>query len=130
MKNSKGAALATTLFVMMVLSLLAIIIFDISIADTRHSIRNEKGIQAHFIARAGVNLGEKLLDQQLQANTYFDMATVVSGMNAFIASLQTSNPDYFIVKEGTVVQGIFTIQYEEVNSTTIKILSTGTIPGE
>lgn len=128
-KSHKGSALVLVLIVMLVLSILSIALLNISLADTKHAVRGEKNIQAHFIARSGANLGLKILEQKLLAETWLDMATVENNMNIYIGTLHTSNPEIFSIKENTVVQGNFTIQYEDIDANTLKIISTGTLPG-
>ena len=55
-RNEKGAALITALMVMVVLFLLGIALWQYSIADTIHVVKDEQRMQAYYLARAGADV--------------------------------------------------------------------------
>jgi len=52
-KRNKGMALIVVLMVMLVLSILGVSFLSISTFQTNQAIREDKGLQAHYLARAG-----------------------------------------------------------------------------
>lgn len=53
LKNDNASALAMTLIVMLVLTILGTVILNISIAENKFANRNEDKLQAYYIARSG-----------------------------------------------------------------------------
>lgn len=52
--EEKGAALAMTLIVMLVVSILGLIVLQVSVAETKFSVRDKNRIEAYYIAKSGV----------------------------------------------------------------------------
>ncbi|MGI6142070.1 MAG: pilus assembly PilX family protein [Caldicoprobacterales bacterium] len=53
-KNNRGSALVTAVIVMLVMSILGVTLLQLSLAQTRHSIRDKNRMQAYYLARSGV----------------------------------------------------------------------------
>ncbi|MHB8962690.1 MAG: hypothetical protein ACYC5K_06005 [Saccharofermentanales bacterium] len=118
-KNNKGAALVSVILVLVVSSILAIALLNLALGNTRQTIVFKKDMQAHYLARSGVNMGVALLDARLTDQTIIDLPTLLTSMSTYISALPASSFSIDTV-------GSYTVQYEAVNATEVRIISTGT----
>ncbi|MHB1454471.1 MAG: hypothetical protein ACYCYM_11030 [Saccharofermentanales bacterium] len=118
-KNNKGAALVSVILVLVVSSILAIALLNLALGNTRQTVVFKKDMQAHYLARSGVNMGVALLDARLTDQSITDIGTMLTTMSAYISALPAGS---FAIES----VGSYTIAYEAVNATAVRIISTGT----
>lgn len=101
LKNQRGAALAVVIIAMAVLMVLGSAVLGLGQSETTLSIKNEKDIQAEYIARAGADIAAKYI---------------------------SDDPDTSIsILTDTLGEGSFSASIIRVDSSTVKIISTGTV---
>ena len=100
-KNDKGAALAVVVITMVVLMILGSSVLNLGLSETTMSLKNEKEIQAEYIAKAGADITAK-----------------------YIANNPTTN---ITTRADTIGNGNFNAVITRPDSSTVKIVSTGTI---
>lgn len=111
-KNESGSALAMTLIVMLVLSILGTVMLNMSLAENKFANHNEDKIQAYYIARSGA---QSIAEYMVQDNN--DDATDIVGYSS------SSN--------NQIGGGEFTIDVQEdpTDSDIVNIVSTGIYNG-
>lgn len=121
-KEEKGAALAWTLILFVVMTILATSIMFIVQQDLREVVMQEKRIKTFYIAQSGVELSYAALMQN--ENEYF---------NKMVNDTVVSLVDEIDVYDGEAVVGkaAVTVTHEMIDGKKwIKIVSIGTLTGE
>lgn len=122
LKEEKGAALAWTLILFVVMTILATSIMFIVQQDLREVVMQEKRIKTFYIAQSGVELSYAALMQN--ENEYF---------NKMVNDTVVSMVDEIDVYDGETVVGkaAVTVTPEMIDGKKwIKIVSIGTLTGE
>jgi Tfp pilus assembly protein PilX len=70
LRNKKGSALTLVMFVMVLLTILGLTLLTVSLAEAKAAIRQEKKVQAYFIAKSGADAYAKAyMDAPESVNT-------------------------------------------------------------
>jgi len=107
MKKREGSALAFTIIIMVIITILSGIILQIAMAETMQAKRDKDRVEAYYLARSGVEATTKwILNSNNDASKIIDKQSAPQdlGNGKFnVEVLSTSNPDEIIVKgTGTV----------------------------
>jgi hypothetical protein len=118
-KNEKGLAMPLILIIMVVLSLLGAAIWQYSVAELNHSVREEKKARAYYIARAGAeSLGRHIMVNPSVLNS-------VPNIDDLITSDEL---DFDITFSGeTISVGDLTVELERIETDRVTITGTGTV---
>jgi len=82
LKNESGAALITTLLVLLILGILGTVIFFAAQTEARRSIRHSDKVEAYYLARSGVeSASEKVMQSDDLEQYYLDEGDTVSFNN-------------------------------------------------
>lgn len=115
-RNESGGVLPLVMMIFMVLFILGLSLLQIGMSDTVQSTWQSNRVQAHYLARSGIEIGDEMLKQQLltmpQTST---LGNLVSLLNSATASSYTI--------DGV---GEFTIEFSVSPLDEIKITSVGT----
>lgn len=131
LKKNKGIALVTVIMISAVLSILVISILGVSLADKNHAVNYDKNSQAHYIARSGVAVGLKVLDNKLSdlineikddPSKTITIDSLVSTANSY--ANQNSNLKNVAFKDASAnLIGTYSISYEKFGPEQVKIIS-------
>ncbi len=115
--NKRGAALPIVLMVMLVLGLLGVSLWQYSMADTLQVSRDIKHMQAHYVARAGANMGFKVISDLFNSD---NKPENIEDLSTELASR---------VIQGDIATGNFTVKFHDfdLDSNKIKITSEGVL---
>ena len=107
MKKREGSALAFTIIIMVVITILSGIILQIAMAETMQAKRDKDRVEAYYLARSGVEATTKwILNSNNDASKIIDKQSTPQDLgngNFNVEVLSTANPDEIIVKgTGTV----------------------------
>jgi type II secretory pathway component PulK len=64
MRDQQGFALVTVLMVVAVLMILGTSILYVQALETRQTLRQEQQVQAHYLARSGLEVGHRHLKEE------------------------------------------------------------------
>lgn len=103
LKNNKGAALATVIITMVVLMILGTAILNTAFFETKMSVEDENSVQAEYIAKSGADIAAKYISDNPTSAT----------------SSLTDN----------IGQGSYTASITWLSTSSVKIVSTGTVKG-
>lgn len=103
LRNERGSALAFAVLTTLVLMVLGTATLSMSSSEAKHSIKNEKQVQADYIAKAGADITAK----QIIANP----SSPTNGLN------------------GNIGDGTYTTTVTYPDDSTAKIVSTGVVDG-
>ena len=112
MRDQQGFALVTVLMVVAVLMILGTSILYVQALEMRQTLRQEQQIQAHYLARSGLEVGLRHLEEQLAEVAGLDELEVSSLEHSF-SGIGTYHVDYAV----------------DPHSKSVELLSTGTVPG-
>lgn len=102
--KQKGMALALVLMVMVVLSILGVALLSVANAEANNSIRQQNKLQAHYIAKSGLEaVANNFSKNPNQLKIALDANTVYTGQ------LQSGTPEYQVELTGSI-GGIVTIK--------------------
>lgn len=120
----KGSSLILIILVTSVLIILTTSLLSLSYSDTKNSVYQNDKVQAHYIGRSGIDVGKKILDEQILNGNFATIDSIVSSANSYVSGLEP------VIKDvtGTKTIGSFTLKYEKSNPDEIKIISTANIP--
>ncbi|GAB6182085.1 hypothetical protein JCM14036_34040 [Desulfotomaculum defluvii] len=121
LNNQKGAAMIVALMVLLVVALLGTALWQYSSTDRLQVFRDEKRMQAYYIARAGADATRSKINTILGLIVWENDQPVV---------LRNTNNDFFENGNFEVVTTIEKIKDSETNldiGKKVKILSTGTV---
>lgn len=131
LKKHKGIALVTAIMISAVLSILVISILGVSLADKNHAVNYDKNSQAHYIARSGIAVGLKVLDNELSdlineikddPSKTITIDSLVSTANSY--ANQSSNLKNVAFKDASAnIIGTYSISYEKFGPEQVKIIS-------
>lgn len=122
--DDRGAAMAVALLVVLVLSLLGAALWQYFMVDTNHVIRDERGMQAYYIARAGADAISKYIMKNPNSLTDTEMETFISNLNSASVINNGSNE---VTVENDNVKGKFKITFTKKSDGTYEIVSKGTV---
>jgi hypothetical protein len=121
--NNKGSALVTVIMMMVVLTILGLALLNVSLAETKHSVLQERKIQAHYLARSGVNVGLEVLKSKMPYNN--DIQDLINELNNWASvSASLDSPAQININEE------FTLAFELMGSREIKIIAEGIVRGK
>lgn len=124
----KGSALVIVIMISCVIIILCTSIIGVGYADATHSIRQEKSVQAYQIARSGVNIGVKKLENAINAAN--SAGKYFSNVNDFISS-PIVQPYFNDFNDSLGINGQYNVQFitdsEYTDKDVIKIYSEGTV---
>ena len=112
MRDQQGFALVTVIMVVAVLMILGTSIMYVQALEMRQTLRQEQQIQAHYLARSGLEVGLRHLEEQLAEVAGLDELEVSSLEHSF-SGIGTYHVDYAV----------------DPHSKSVELLSTGTVPG-
>ncbi|MDW7661063.1 MAG: hypothetical protein SCL54_06465 [Bacillota bacterium] len=116
LKNEVGGVLPLVMMIFMVLFILGVSLLQIGMSDTVQSTWQSNRVQAHYLARSGIEIGDEMLKDKLttfpQTGT---LAELVAELNAATSSVYT-----------IAGVGDFTINFSVTPLSEIKIDSVGT----
>jgi type II secretory pathway pseudopilin PulG len=102
--NKKGMALPLVLMVMVVLSILGVTLLGVANAETNNSMRQQKKLQAHYIAKSGLEAVTKnFLKNPKQLKTALEAGNPITG------EIKSGVPGYQVNLTGSI-GGIVTIK--------------------
>lgn len=131
LKNNKGSALITSILVFAVLIILGTSLLSVSYADTTFASHQSNKIQAHYLGRSGVNIGLKILNNELTSTTYNDLDVLTTALNNDAATLLNppSDPDNDPNSYKVGNAGSFNLSFQRYDTRGIKIISEGIVNG-
>ena len=121
LKNQKGLAMPLVLIILVVLSLLGVALWQYSISELNHAVREEKKARAYYLARAGAeSLGRHIMVNPSFLDDFQD-----------VGARLTSNPvDYDILFSGEpILVGDVTVELVRIETNRVVITGTGTVDG-
>lgn len=97
--NEKGATLPLVLVIFMVLFVLGVSLLQIGMSETKETTWQNNRVQAHYLARSGIEIGKNMLEDELstfpQTGTLDDLAIALN--NAVDSSYTIDGVGDFIV---------------------------------
>lgn len=117
LKSKKGIALPMVVIAVSVLILLGLALYGLAVSEATQSEWQIDTTQAQYMAQSGVNVGVKIMDDELDTYTFLDTETVAAHMNELVES---NIGEYEITGTGS-----FTIEFEAVDALSLKITSVG-----
>jgi type II secretory pathway pseudopilin PulG len=95
--NKKGMALPLVLMVMVVLSILGVTLLSVANAETNNSMRQQKKLQAHYIAKSGLEAVTKnFLKNPKQLKTALEAGNPITG------EIKSGVPGYQVNLTGSI----------------------------
>jgi hypothetical protein len=124
-KCKKGSSLLLIIFVTAVLVILITALLSLSLGDTKNSVYQNDKVQAHYIARSGIDVGKKVLDDKILNGNYASIDSIVSSVNTSATGLGS-----VLLKDSTDSKNIgsFTLKFEKFSPDEVKIISQSVIP--
>lgn len=125
-KKEKGAALVWVICISLVLMILGSTLLDITLANARQAANYADKNQASFLARSGVDIGLKMLQQKLYDSNdgeaaYADRTALINALNA-----QAGDRDFVVDGAGS-----FRLRFQDLSDGTgnMKIIGVGKSDG-
>lgn len=123
LRNNHGTALPIVLMIFVVLLILGIAMLGITLSEAKQSTWQNNRVQAHYLARSGVQHGIKLFESKAGFPGSISQLTAV--LNTLAGNVGTTKMEYPLITNGK-----YDIYFEEgTYSGEIKIVSKGIING-
>lgn len=122
LKSEKGFAMPLVLIVLIVLTLLGIALWNYSMSELNHSVREEKRARAYYIARAGA--------ESVARDLINDPSPLTEIPEIGDQMISNSNDEEFVefVSDGNKVGGI-KVEMKRITAESVEITGTGEVDG-